>query len=488
MAVRLLVVDDHRIFAEALATRLETEPDISVLGTVGSAAEASQAIARLRPDLVVLDENLTECDGIRLAASLHQDYPHLRFLILTCLVEDWSRAVDAMRAGASAWVSKDAPIDEMLEALRGAASEEAVLPAEAAPPARAHRWRGFWGQATRRVAALHPDVGRPAGVSTLEEVARAPQLTLVTDEEPATKPAREWGRRVRLARSLALVALVSILAVPALFVSTAHARPGEPLYVAKLSIEKVQLVLERDPTDRVALHLEIMKRRLLDIDELLAEGKKSGPELNQVIDNLRSHQRAADGVISELGGRGESTGPLRSVQEQAQKQTKVFNVVLQDAGCGTDGAARACPTLVAAAEVSAKVGEKIHEVVTGVTKPALAEGSNRDLAPGTSTSVAARENRPANPTAPPADSTGATSTEVPITSEPEPAPTPLPPPVEPSPEPTPTPTPTPEPTPTETPEPSPTASASVTPEGTSEPSPEPTSLFGPVAAAKSLLR
>ncbi|MGH2767889.1 MAG: response regulator [Actinomycetota bacterium] len=125
--VRVLVVDDHRVFAEAIAARLNAEPDLAVVKTVASAEEARATSATLKPDLVVLDVDLGNSDGVELAARLRQEHSEIKVVIVTC-IEDSGKAVEAVRAGVSAWVTKDASVEELLGALRGAMRGETWIP------------------------------------------------------------------------------------------------------------------------------------------------------------------------------------------------------------------------------------------------------------------------------------------------------------------------------------------------------------------------
>jgi DNA-binding NarL/FixJ family response regulator len=125
--IRILVVDDHAVFAEAIATRLGAEPDLAVVGTAGSATSAVAAVESLRPDVVLLDVELGRDDGIELASALRGISPSLVIVFVTC-VNDATLASEAIRAGASAWVTKDGPVSDLLSAIRGAVQGESWIP------------------------------------------------------------------------------------------------------------------------------------------------------------------------------------------------------------------------------------------------------------------------------------------------------------------------------------------------------------------------
>ena len=125
--VRVLIVDDHRVFAEAIATRLGVEPDILVVGTTATGREAMAATDELRPDLVLIDVELATEDGIEIAERLREQRPDLVVVVVTCL-SDPARVREAVSVGALGWVTKDAPTGELLSAIRGAMRGESWIP------------------------------------------------------------------------------------------------------------------------------------------------------------------------------------------------------------------------------------------------------------------------------------------------------------------------------------------------------------------------
>jgi DNA-binding NarL/FixJ family response regulator len=125
--VRVLIIDDHRVFAEAVATRLAAEPDIVVVGTASNGRESIAAVEELRPDLVLIDVELAGEDGIEVAERLRALRPELVIVVVTCL-SDPARVRDAVIVGALGWVTKDAPTNELLSALRGAMRGESWIP------------------------------------------------------------------------------------------------------------------------------------------------------------------------------------------------------------------------------------------------------------------------------------------------------------------------------------------------------------------------
>ena len=125
--LRVLIVDDHRVFAEAIASRLQVEADLHVVGQANTAAQALDAVETLDPDVVLLDVELGGDDGIDLASRLRATYPSLAIIVVSFLT-DPVRVGEAVRAGAAGWVTKDAPTEELLGAIRGVAVGESWIP------------------------------------------------------------------------------------------------------------------------------------------------------------------------------------------------------------------------------------------------------------------------------------------------------------------------------------------------------------------------
>ncbi|WP_353951232.1 response regulator transcription factor [Knoellia sp. S7-12] len=124
---RILVVDDHRTFAELLSRALDAESDLECVGHAQDAKEALIEVARLDPDVVLMDVHLPDRDGISLTAELISTYPDLKVLILTAYasVADIQRAA---AAGASGFLAKDGSLSDVLDGLQTARSGSLILP------------------------------------------------------------------------------------------------------------------------------------------------------------------------------------------------------------------------------------------------------------------------------------------------------------------------------------------------------------------------
>jgi len=122
----LLIVDDQALVRVGLRKILESEPEMTVAGEAGDGEEAVASARRLRPDVVLMDIRMPVLDGIEATRRIVRAQPSTRVLILTTFGLD-TYVYDALRAGASGFMLKDAPPEEIAAAVRIVASGEALL-------------------------------------------------------------------------------------------------------------------------------------------------------------------------------------------------------------------------------------------------------------------------------------------------------------------------------------------------------------------------
>jgi DNA-binding NarL/FixJ family response regulator len=127
MGISVFVVDHERMFADALAARLEAEDDVEVVAAVHARTPAECLIMGRHADVMLLDGDLPERAAIRLCEELCGREEPPRVVVLSCSSEP-ERIVDAIRAGAVAWVRKDESMQRLLEVIRGVAQGETWLP------------------------------------------------------------------------------------------------------------------------------------------------------------------------------------------------------------------------------------------------------------------------------------------------------------------------------------------------------------------------
>jgi len=155
MTIAVVLADDQQLMRMALRTSLEAEDDIRVVAEAGDGAEAVRLAERLRPDVVVMDIRMPILDGIvatqRIVAGNHR--PPVHVLVMTTFDLD-EYVIDAIRAGASGFLLKEATPDELVRAVRAIAAGDAYL----APPVtrRLLDLRGRGLPPVRRVAPDGP--------------------------------------------------------------------------------------------------------------------------------------------------------------------------------------------------------------------------------------------------------------------------------------------------------------------------------------------
>jgi len=124
--IGIVVADDHEVVRTGFAAMLGTQPDFNVLGTAGDGAEAVRACHELRPDVVLMDIRMPGADGIEATRQLTLDDQAPRVLILTTFDLD-EYVFDALRAGASGFLLKEATAGQLYNAVRIIAAGDALL-------------------------------------------------------------------------------------------------------------------------------------------------------------------------------------------------------------------------------------------------------------------------------------------------------------------------------------------------------------------------
>jgi DNA-binding NarL/FixJ family response regulator len=118
-AISVLVVDGHQTFAELLGHALAGQPDLEYVGHALTGAEAIRLAAELKPNVILLDPDLSDGDGIAIAELLRHRQPDTRVVILTASDES-SLVTRATAAGAAGFLSKNGALGDVLNALRTA--------------------------------------------------------------------------------------------------------------------------------------------------------------------------------------------------------------------------------------------------------------------------------------------------------------------------------------------------------------------------------
>ncbi|SNY53506.1 response regulator [Paractinoplanes atraurantiacus] len=126
MTIRLLLVDDQALIRAGFRMILEEAGDIDVVGEAPDGAEAVRLTSEVRPDVILMDVRMPGVDGIEATHRIMARDPAARVLILTTFDLD-EYAFAALRAGASGFVLKDVPVDELTRAVRAVADGDAVV-------------------------------------------------------------------------------------------------------------------------------------------------------------------------------------------------------------------------------------------------------------------------------------------------------------------------------------------------------------------------
>jgi len=123
--VKVIVVDDHDLFRGGLVGLLE-QRGVKVVGEARLAAEALALVNELSPDVVLMDLNMPGMSGVEATQRLTASAPNVHVLVLTVIADD-QHVMDAVLAGACGYLLKDAPIDQIVEAVHAAARGESFI-------------------------------------------------------------------------------------------------------------------------------------------------------------------------------------------------------------------------------------------------------------------------------------------------------------------------------------------------------------------------
>jgi DNA-binding NarL/FixJ family response regulator len=124
--IKLLIADDHPVVRDGLSSMFARDPEFTVVGEASDGAEAVRLAEALRPDVILMDLRMAGTDGVTAIGELARRGVAARVLVLTTYDTD-SHVLPAIEAGATGYLLKDAPRDELLRAVRSAARGEVAL-------------------------------------------------------------------------------------------------------------------------------------------------------------------------------------------------------------------------------------------------------------------------------------------------------------------------------------------------------------------------
>ena len=181
--IRVLLADDHPVFRYGMRALLSAEPDTELVGEATNGQEAVARALELRPDVILMDFDMPEMDGIEATRKILEARPNTSILMVTMSEEDES-VVAAVRAGARGYVLKDAEGEETLRAIRAAAGGEAIF-----SPTIARRLAEYFAPPATE-PETPPEQEAPAQEQETPESATA--AASASEEYPAGLTAREF--------------------------------------------------------------------------------------------------------------------------------------------------------------------------------------------------------------------------------------------------------------------------------------------------------
>ena len=143
-SIRVLLVDDHALFRRGLRVTLDLEPDMVVVGESEDGAEALQRAGETLPDIVLMDVKMPRRGGIEACTAIKATVPSTKIVMLT-MSDDEADLYEAIRAGASGYLLKDLPVDEVASSIRAVHGGQSLI----SPPLAAKLLTEFAAMAKR---------------------------------------------------------------------------------------------------------------------------------------------------------------------------------------------------------------------------------------------------------------------------------------------------------------------------------------------------
>lgn len=150
--LRVVIADDHPIVRQGLSALLASLPGVDVVAVAATGREAVREAVTLRPDVLIMDLQMPDLDGLAATREISRAAPEVAVLVLTMFADDDS-IFSAMRAGARGYLLKGAEQDDIARAIRGVAAGEAIF-----GPGVAQRVLGFFSAPARARAEPFPEL------------------------------------------------------------------------------------------------------------------------------------------------------------------------------------------------------------------------------------------------------------------------------------------------------------------------------------------
>ena len=124
--IKILIADDHPVVREGLSAMLSKDPEIQVVGEAENGAQAINKARELQPDIILMDLRMPEVDGVEAMRQIRVKNPDMKFIVLTTYDND-EYIFKGIEAGARAYLLKDAPREELFEAIRAVYRGESLI-------------------------------------------------------------------------------------------------------------------------------------------------------------------------------------------------------------------------------------------------------------------------------------------------------------------------------------------------------------------------
>jgi DNA-binding NarL/FixJ family response regulator len=135
--IRILIVDDHPLFLEGIATVVAHQGDMQLVGRASTGLQAVEEYRRVRPDVTLMDLRLPDMSGISAVTAIRAEFPDARVVMLTTFEGD-VEIQRALAAGVRAYLLKSAPLEELVESIRKVHSGRKHLPPQVAESLAGH--------------------------------------------------------------------------------------------------------------------------------------------------------------------------------------------------------------------------------------------------------------------------------------------------------------------------------------------------------------